>query len=78
MHQNGAVSNFEGGVRLMSSDGWDQFEPFGSLFRPDWRESEAQLNEKQAVLLMHDIYKKFIQLIKPIRQYKQCVIGNCN
>ena len=24
------------------------------------------------------IYKKFIQLIKPIRQYKQCVIGNCN
>ena len=29
---------------------------FGSLFCPDWRESEAQLTEKQAVLLMHDIY----------------------
>ena len=32
------------------------FSLFGSLFRPDWRESEAQLTEKQAVLLMHDIY----------------------
>ena len=40
----------------MNSDGRDQFEPFGSFFRPDWRESEAQLTEKQAVLLMHDIY----------------------
>ena len=29
---------------------------FGSLFHPDWRESEVQLTEKQAVLLMHDIY----------------------
>ena len=29
---------------------------FSSLFCPDWRESEAQLTEKQAVLLMHDIY----------------------
>ena len=27
---------------------------FGSLFHPDWRESEAQLTEKQVVLLMHD------------------------
>ena len=31
---------------------------FGSLFHPDWRESEAQLTEKQAVLLMHDIYRR--------------------
>ena len=54
MRQNGAVSDFEGGVRLTSSDGRDQFEPFSSLFHPDWRESEAQLTEKQAVLLMHD------------------------
>ena len=30
---------------------------FGSLFHPDWRESEAQLTEKQAVLLMKNIYK---------------------
>ena len=29
---------------------------FGSLLHPYWRESEAQLTEKQAVLLMHDIY----------------------
>ena len=35
---NWAVSDFEGGVRLTSSDGQDQFEPFGSLFRPNWRE----------------------------------------
>ena len=27
---------------------------FCSLLRPYWRESEAQLTEKQAVLLMHD------------------------
>ena len=29
---------------------------FGSLLHPYWRESEAQLTKKQAVLLMHDIY----------------------
>ena len=58
MRQNGAVSDFEGGVPLTSSNGQDQFEPFGSLFCPDWRESEAQLTEKQAVLLMHDIYRQ--------------------
>ena len=29
---------------------------FGSLFHPDWRESEAQLTGKQVVLLMHNIY----------------------
>ena len=29
---------------------------FGSLLHPYWREMEAQLTEKQAVLLMHDIY----------------------
>ena len=28
----------------------------GSLLRPYWRESEAQLTKKQVVLLMHDIY----------------------
>ena len=56
MRQNGAVSNFEGGVRLSHSDGKDLFEPFGSSFRPNWRESGAQLTKKQVVLLMHDIY----------------------
>ena len=56
MHQNGAVSDLEGGVRLPHSNGRDLFEPFGSSFHPNWRESEAQLTEKQAVLLMHDIY----------------------
>ena len=29
---------------------------FSSLLQPYWRESEAQLTEKQMVLLMHDIY----------------------
>ena len=35
---NWVVSDFEGGVQLTSSDGRDQFEPYGSLFRPNWRE----------------------------------------
>ena len=35
---NWAVSNFVGRVRLTSSDGQDQFEPYGSLFCPNWRE----------------------------------------
>ena len=34
---------------------------FGSLLRPYWRESEAQLTEKQAVLLMHNIYLLIVQ-----------------
>ena len=34
---------------------------FGSLFHPDWRESKAQLTEKQVVLLMHDIYNYFLK-----------------
>ena len=50
------MSDLEGGVRLPHSDGRDPFEPFGSSFCPNWRESGAQLTEKQAVLLMHDIY----------------------
>ena len=33
---------------------------FGSLLHPYWRESEAHLTEKQAVLLMHDIYSSCI------------------
>ena len=57
------MSDFEGGVRLMSSGGRDHFEPFGSLFHPDWRESEAQLTEKQAVLLMHDTLPQGIKSI---------------
>ena len=60
MHQNGAMSDFEGGVRLTSSEERDQFELFGSLFCSHWRESEAQLTEKQAVLLMHDIYSVMV------------------
>ena len=52
---NWAVSDFEGGVRLMSSDGRDQFKPYSSLLSK-LEGSEAQLTEKQVVLLMHDIY----------------------
>ena len=54
--ENGAVSNLEGGVQLPHSDGRNPFESFGSSFHPNWRESGAQLTEKQVVLLMHDIY----------------------
>ena len=64
--QNGAVSNFEGGVQLTSSDRQDHFQPFGSLFHPDWRESEAQLTEKQAVLLMHDTLPQGIKSIRAL------------
>ena len=35
---NWAESDFVGGVRLTSSDRRDQFEPYGSLFHPNWRE----------------------------------------
>ena len=70
MHQNGAVSDFEGGVRLTSSNGRDQFEPFGSLFHPDWRESEVQLTEKQAVLLMHDTLPQGIKSVHALLQKK--------
>ena len=70
MHQNGAVSDFVGGVRLSSSDGRDQFEPFGSLFRPDWRESEVQLTEKQTVLLMHDTLPQGVKSIRALLQKK--------
>ena len=37
-----------------------RFEPFSSSFRPHWRESRAQLTKKQVVLLMHDIYIKYL------------------
>ena len=64
------MSDFEGGVRLTSSDGQDQFEPFGSLFRPDWKESEVQLTEKQVVLLMHDTLPQGIKSIRALLQKK--------
>ena len=41
---------------------------FGSLFHPDWRESEAQLTEKQAVLLKHDTLPKGIKSIRTLLQ----------
>ena len=52
----------------MSSDGRDHFEPFCSLFHPDWRESEAQLTEKQAVLLMHDTLPQGVESIHALLQ----------
>ena len=70
MCQNGAMSDFEGGVRLTSSNGQDQFEPFGSLFCPDWRESEAQLTEKQVVLLMHDTLPQGVKSVRALLQKK--------
>ena len=44
------------------------FEPFGSSFHPDWRESGAQLTEKQAVLLMHDTLPQGIKSIRALLQ----------
>ena len=41
---------------------------FGSLFHPDWRESEAQLTEKQAVLLMHDTLPQGVKSIRALLQ----------
>ena len=43
---------------------------FGSLFNPDWKESEAQLTEKQAVLLMHDTLPQGIKSIRTLLQKK--------
>ena len=41
---------------------------FGSLLHPYWRESEAQLTEKQAVLLMHDTLPKGVKSICALLQ----------
>ena len=46
---------------------------FGSLFCPDWRESEAQLTEKQAVLLMHDTLPQGIKSVRVLLQKKQAI-----
>ena len=64
------MSDFEGGVRLSYSDGRDPFEPFGSSFGPNWRESGAQLTEKQAVLLMHDTLPQGIKSVCALLQKK--------
>ena len=65
-----AVSDLEGGVRLSHSDGRDPFEPFGSSFHPNWRESGAQLTEKQVVLLMHDTLPQGIKSVRTLLQKK--------
>ena len=41
---------------------------FNSLFHPDWRESEVQLTEKQAVLLMHDTLPQGIKSFRALLQ----------
>ena len=41
---------------------------FGSLLHPYWRESEVQLTEKQAVLLMHDTLPQGIKSVCPLLQ----------
>ena len=62
--------DLEGGVRLPNSNGRDPLEPFGSSFHPNWRESGAQLTEKQAVLLMHDTLPQGIKNIRALLQKK--------
>ena len=64
------MSNLKGGVQLLNSDGRDPFEPFGSSFHPNWRESGAQLTEKQAVLLMHDTLPQGIKSVRALLQKK--------
>ena len=44
---------------------------FGSLLRPYWRESEAQLTKKQAVLLMHDTLPQGIKSIHALLQNQE-------
>ena len=44
---------------------------FGSLLHPYWRESEAQLTEKQAVLLMHDTLPQGVKSIRALLQKKE-------
>ena len=44
---------------------------FGSLLHPYWRESEAQLTEKQVVLLMHDTLPQGIKSICVLLQKKK-------
>ena len=41
---------------------------FGSLLRPYWRESEVQLTEKQAVLLMHNTLPQGVKSISALLQ----------
>ena len=41
---------------------------FSSLFHPYWRESEAQLTEKQGVLLMHDTLPQGIKSVCALLQ----------
>ena len=44
---------------------------FGSLLRPYWRENEAQLTKKQAVLLMHDTLPQGIKSICTLLQNQE-------
>ena len=44
---------------------------FGSLLHPYWRESEAQLTKKQAVLLMHDTLPQGIKSVHALLQNQE-------
>ena len=62
-----ALFDITGGVRLSSSDRRGSFEQFHSIHTGG--KSEAQLTKKQAVLLMHDIYKHVLSLNKSLFIY---------
>ena len=47
---------------------------FGSLFHPYWRESEAQLTEKQVVLLMHDTLPQGIKSVCALLQKQNKIL----
>ena len=48
---------------------------FGSLLHPYWRESEVQLTEKQAVLLMHDTLPQGIKTVHALLQNRNKIQG---
>ena len=68
MHQIGLcpILQVEFNYRALTDEA--AFSLFGSLLHPYWRESEAQLTKKQAVLLMHDTLPQGIKSIHALLQ----------
>ena len=69
---NWAMSDFEGGVRLTSSDGQDTLSLTVS-YSVKLEGSEAQLTEKQAVLSMHNTLPQGVKSVRALLQKKQAI-----
>ena len=63
---NWAVSDFEGGVQLLSSDGQGRFEPFWFLIPSKLEGSKVQLIKKQVVLSMHDTLPQGVKSVRAL------------